>query len=176
MRANLGSLSQWKLRAVMETINEYPYLGIKKVEPCDVSSDVSEHPFSLADVLRGAEQRARYAFINNAQLSIGIQNGFVHIPSGNVLLSTCACAVYEGDEKIYFGTSPGFMFPRATGRSLLAGSSVADALARGGLQADTFVDAISIVSLGRFSYVSYASCAVGIALNSIERFRAHQKV
>lgn len=176
MRANLGSLNVWKQKAVLKVLRSYPYLDIQSVGLCDVSSNVSEHPFSLAEVLRGAEQRARYAFINKVQVSIGIQNGFVHIPSTNTLLSTCACAVYEGDEKIYYGTSPSFMFPSATSKSLLAGSSMADALAEGGLPVDTFMDAIYHVSGSEFGYVPYASYAVKIALTSLERLRAHQKV
>ena len=110
----IGSTNQVKIEALREVILEYPILAESTIVPYAVSSDVSEQPLSLEEMIRGAKNRAEKAFLLSGlcAYSFGIESGLFKAPGAQSgFLEACICAIYDGSHH-YIGISSGFEVPR----------------------------------------------------------------
>ncbi len=92
------------VRAVHDLISRRLVFNGVKVASVELSSQASERPKSLVEILRGAVNRAKTVF-NGCDLSFGIENGLVAVPHTKTsMIRLCACVIYDG-QKLYFGLS-----------------------------------------------------------------------
>ncbi|MAH06940.1 inosine/xanthosine triphosphatase [Candidatus Pacearchaeota archaeon] len=111
MIINIGSTNQVKIEAVKETISDYKFLQGSTIQPQNVSSEVRNQPLSLEETITGAKNRARSAFTEQCNYSIGLESGLYksnHAKAG--YLDICVCAVYDG-ENFSLGFSQPIEFP-----------------------------------------------------------------
>ena len=149
--ASLGSLKEAKRQAVLLALESHTALGITEVVARDVPSEVSEHPVFIEDIYTGARNRARYALVEGSDLGVGLQTGCLSIPCTGLMLIMNVCAVLAGDNRVLYGTSPGFMYPPSAS-----------------LTSEMLEKFIGIYSGGTQTYISWAAEAVSMALGAFE--------
>ncbi|MBI4140228.1 inosine/xanthosine triphosphatase [Candidatus Woesearchaeota archaeon] len=114
MRINIGSINPKKVEAAQETINEYEQLRQGETSLCALPADseVSNQPKTLEEMITGARNRARNAFLD-CEISIGIESGIMPAQGTRTgYIGVCVCAIYTGKENdFYIGQSTGFEYP-----------------------------------------------------------------
>jgi inosine/xanthosine triphosphatase len=109
MNVAVGSKNPVKVNAT-QNILERIY-GKVNVVGIAVESEVPHQPFGKNETIQGAVNRAKNAYSNEFDLSIGIESGLMEI--GNSITGYVDlqwCAVFDGD-KITLGVSSGFEYP-----------------------------------------------------------------
>ena len=112
MIINVGTGNPVKVKALIEVLEDYPIIfgNLEKIYEVDVNSEVSEQPKSFEEIVLGASNRAKNAFLD-CDYSFGIESGLAEIPRTKTgYMDFCACAIYDGKQE-YFGMSCGFEFP-----------------------------------------------------------------
>jgi inosine/xanthosine triphosphatase len=126
MKVYVGSRNPVKLRATRNVLEKlYPQL---EVEAKHVDSGVPDQPIGLEVTIQGAINRARNAFLEGFDLSVGIESGLLDVPhsiTGYVDLQWCA--IYDG-EKTTLGVSAGFEYPPLVIEKVLEGMEVGDVM------------------------------------------------
>jgi inosine/xanthosine triphosphatase len=121
-RVRVGTTNEPKLEGVRSALA--PYAPAARVEGGAVESGVPEQPLGFDAIVLGARNRASRAASMNCELSIGIEDGLVALPTGSGRLQHvnlgCA-AVLRGDE-FSLGFSSGFAYPPACVMPVLDGS------------------------------------------------------
>lgn len=113
MKIYLGSANQVKIETVREVLQLYPNLRTAQVQGLDISSGVSSQPKTLEETMKGARNRAKNAFAQDAYLSIGLESGFWRIPGARkseTYMEHTVCVIYDGNKE-YIGFSPAFELP-----------------------------------------------------------------
>ena len=110
MIINVGSKNPQKIAAVQEIITEYDTLRYSSIRSFNAESQVSPQPKTLEEMIQGAHNRARNAFLD-CHASIGIESGIMTAPGTNTgYLGPCCATLYDG--KQYFtGLGPAFEYP-----------------------------------------------------------------
>ncbi len=172
MRVNIGSKNQVKINAVKEILGDYPIFDGATVGSVEASSDVSEQPVSLREIIRGAKNRAKNSF-RNCDYSFGVEGGFARVPytkTGYMQFETCA--IYDGNT-FHLGLSSGFEAPLEAMRLILKeGLDLSKAAKQVGLALDENIGAsvgiINPLTKGRLSRKEYTKEAIRMALIHLE--------
>ena len=109
----IGSTNTVKVQAVEELIKDYPQLSSARIYSFSVSSDISEQPLSLDEIILGAKNRARNAYerCEGCHYSFGIESGLFQANGTQTgFLEACICCIHDGSNN-YIGLSCGFEIP-----------------------------------------------------------------
>src|SRR3989344_1033018 len=102
---NIGSKNPVKISAVEETLRNYLDLNPFSITSLDVSSDVSEQPKSIEEIVKGAKNRARKSFVN-CDYSFGLESGLMKIPETKTgHMDVCICAIHDAKNNYALGMS-----------------------------------------------------------------------
>jgi len=126
MKVIVGSQNPVKLNATRNILEKiYPQL---EVEATEVDPEVPDQPIGLEITIQGAINRAKNAFQDDIDLSVGIESGLLEVPhSITGYLDLQWCAIYDG-EKTTLGVSAGFEYPPMVIEQVLAGKEVGDVM------------------------------------------------
>ena len=128
MNVIVGSKNPVKLNATRNILrNIYGEIDISSI---DVESGVPDQPFGLDETIKGAVNRAKKAYSDDFDLSVGIESGLMETPNtitGYIDLQWCA--IFDGD-RITLGVSSGFEYPPEVIKEVLNGFEVGDVMDR----------------------------------------------
>ena len=113
MKIAIGSTNIVKVQAVEETLQDYPLFAEANYFPFSVSSDVSEQPLTLEEIVTGAKNRARKAFAlcSSCDYAFGLESGlFQATGTMTGYFEACVCCIYDGKND-HCGLSCGFELP-----------------------------------------------------------------
>jgi inosine/xanthosine triphosphatase len=128
MNVMVGSLNPVKLNATRNVLEKI--YGEIDISSKDVDSGVPDQPFGLVQTIEGAINRAKTAYTNECDLSIGIESGLMETPNtltGYIDLQWCA--IFDG-KNITLGVSSGFEYPPEVIKEVLSGVEVGDIMDR----------------------------------------------
>ncbi|MBP7741185.1 MAG: DUF84 family protein [Candidatus Pacebacteria bacterium] len=174
MKIVVGSKNPAKVEAVREILQDYPHLKDAEVMGVEIDSMVGDQPKSLTEVLTGAMNRARGAYME-CEYSIGLESGLMEVPftkSGH--MDVCACAIFDGTE-FHLGLSSGWEFPDKEINRLIMedGLDMSQAINKVGLASDPAIGsgqgAIGILTKGRLDRKAYTKEALRTALIHLEK-------
>ncbi len=171
----LGSTNQTKVNAVKETLDEFPELfHTRDVMPIKASSDVPEQPIGFDEIISGAKNRARMAYMKSRpDLSIGLEDGICEIPhTHSGYMNFCACALYDGHDFVV-ALSGGYEYPRRVIDKILnEDKNITEAFFELGLSEKEDLGAqegaIGVMSNGRENRVDGTRIALRRALMKLE--------
>jgi len=172
MKIHVASKNPVKVKAVEETLVDYPLFRDAKVIGVESSSGVSEQPKSLEETVQGAVNRA-IECLKGSSYGFGIESGLMEVPHTKTgKMDFCACAIYDGAQ-IHLGLSNAFEFPPAVTKMIHEqGIDANEALYRCGITTDRKVGssegAISILTKGRLTRKEYTKQAIQMALIHLE--------
>lgn len=178
MTLALGSTNPIKIEALEEVIREYPDLSQATVVPYAVSSDVSEQPLSLEEMIRGAKNRAKKAFYANhrSTYGFGIESGLFEAPGAQSgFLEASICAIYDGSNH-FIGLSCGFEVPPQILELVLQKKmDLSQACHHSGVTSDPKLGAgeglIGLLTKGRIDRKKYTKQCITTALIQLENAR-----
>ena len=126
MEIAVGSKNPAKIKAVQNILEKiYGKVNVKGV---DVDSQVSHQPFGKSETIQGAINRAKNAYTNDIDLSIGIESGLMETPNSITgYIDLQWCAIFDG-EKITLGVSSGFEYPPPVISEVLKGKEVGEVM------------------------------------------------
>jgi inosine/xanthosine triphosphatase len=122
----VGSKNPVKLNATRNILGRI--YGDIKVSSVNVDSGIPDQPFGLDQTVKGAVNRAKNAFSEEFDLSVGIESGLIMVPetlTGYIDLQWCA--IYDG-KNITIGASSGFEYPPSVIKEVLNGVEVGDVM------------------------------------------------
>ncbi|MBS3061499.1 MAG: inosine/xanthosine triphosphatase [Candidatus Diapherotrites archaeon] len=172
MKIVVASKNPVKLLAVTDLIPEYPLLADASFELRPVSSDVSEQPLSLEEILKGAIARAKNAF-SDCDLSFGIESGLMAVPYTKTgFLEVTVCVIFDGKEA-HIGCSSAFEVPiKVMDRVLHQKMELAKAVKDAGLTKSDSLGKeegiIGILTRNRVTRKDYTQQAIRMALIHLE--------
>ena len=118
----VGSKNPVKLNATKNVLKRiYDDLTVSSI---DADSEVPDQPFGMDQTVEGAVNRAKNAFKEEFDLSVGIESGLIEVPhtiTGYIDIQWCA--IFDGHH-ITMGASSGFEYPPAVIKQVLAGVEV----------------------------------------------------
>jgi inosine/xanthosine triphosphatase len=122
----VGSKNPVKTNATKNILEKiYGNVNIMSV---DADSQVPHQPFGKEETIQGAINRAKNAYCDDFDLSVGIESGLMETPksiTGYIDLQWCA--IFDG-EKITLGVSAGFEYPPGVIEKVLNGVEVGDVM------------------------------------------------
>ena len=111
MRVGVGSRNRTKVNAVAEILKDYPMFYGAEVSGVEVQIEEFGHPKSIDDVVAGAVNRARQAYVKN-DYGFGIESGLMAVPqTKSGYMEVAACAIFDGKE-IHLGLSQAYEWPK----------------------------------------------------------------
>lgn len=169
MKIIVGSKNPNKVDAVKDVfIERFPDDSIEVILK-DVPSDIPEQPLSLDITITGAINRAKNAFENGCDMSIGIEGGLIPVPQSHSGYMQCeACILYDG-EHIYLGLSGAFNIPKDIIKSITEeGMHLSDAFRHHGYTKDDYIGyregAIGVLSKGMIDRKKFTEHAIQMSL------------
>ena len=112
MKVNVGSKNPNKVLAVEEAFLEFPEIFKPEVSYAEVDSGVSKQPKKMEEIIQGAMERARNAFID-CDISVGIESGLMEVPNTKSgYMEITMCAIYDG-KIFHLGGSSAFEYPKS---------------------------------------------------------------
>ena len=126
MKVVVGSRNPVKLNATRNILERI--FSDLTIIATDADSEVPDQPFGLDQTIEGAINRAKNAFSEEYDLSVGIESGLMEVPytlTGYIDLQWCA--IFDGD-KITLGVSSGFEYPPKVIKEVLNGVEVGDVM------------------------------------------------
>lgn len=171
----VGSTNSVKVQAVEELLKEYPTLAAAEVISIAVPSEVADQPLSLEEIIRGAKNRAKNAFVacGTCDYSFGIESGlFEAAGSQTGFLEACICCIFTGAD-YYIGLSCGFEVPPKILEYVLDKKmDLAGACYHSGITTNPKLGAaeglIGVLSKGRITRKEYTKQCVVTALLQLE--------
>ena len=126
MKVAVGSKNPVKVKATKNILEKI--YGNLEVVSVDADSEVPAQPFCLEQTIEGAINRAKNAYSNEFDLSVGIESGLMETPNSITgYIDMQWCAVFDGD-KITLGVSSGFEYPPMVIEEVLNGFEVGDVM------------------------------------------------
>lgn len=168
----VGSKNNAKVEAVKEILAEYESFRDAEVVSHQVSSGISEQPFSLEETVRGATNRAKNAF-KDCNYSFGLESGFMSVPHTKTgYMDVSVCSIYDGSQ-FHIGLSPAFEPPKEVFRVMREeGVDMSEATRRVGLTEHPKVGVaegiIGILTKGRMMRKDQTKQAIIMALIHLE--------
>jgi inosine/xanthosine triphosphatase len=171
----IGSTNGVKVSAVEDVIEGYPMLANANIVPVSVSSDVSDQPLTLQEIITGAKNRARKAFeaCKGCNYSFGIESGLYEAKGVKTgYLESTICCIFDGKE-YHFGISCGFEIPPKVLHTVLnKNMNLNDACFEAGLTANKSLGAaeglVGMLTKGRINRYDYTKQCVTTALIHLE--------
>lgn len=126
MKVVVGSKNPVKLKATENVLGRiYDDL---EVTGRDIESEVPDQPFGLEETIKGAINRAKNAYSDIFDLSVGVESGLMEIPNSITgYIDLQWCAIYDG-VNITIGVSSGFEYPPGVIKDVLNGIEVGDVM------------------------------------------------
>ncbi len=126
MKVIVGSKNPVKIKATKNILEKI--YGEIEVIGVNVDSQVPHQPFGKEETIQGAINRAKNAYSNDFDLSVGIESGLMDIPNSITgYIDLQWCAIFDGD-KITLGVSAGFEYPPSVIEEVLKGVEVGDVM------------------------------------------------
>lgn len=126
MKVVVGSKNPVKVNAARNVLKRiYNDLTVYSL---NVDSEIPDQPFGLDQTIAGAVNRAKNAFSDEFDLSIGIESGLIEVPqtlTGYIDIQWCA--IFDGDQ-ITIGASSGFEYPPTVIKQVMDGFEVGDVM------------------------------------------------
>jgi inosine/xanthosine triphosphatase len=171
----VGTTNVIKVQAVEEVIKNYPQLSAAKINPISVSSEISEQPLSLEEIIQGAKNRAKNAFLacRNCHYGFGIESGLFEAKGTQTgYLEACICCIFDGVH-YYTGLSCGFEVPSFILSLVLdKNKDLSQACYEAGVTSNTKLGSaeglIGILSKGRVDRKEYTKQCITTALIQLE--------
>lgn len=126
MKVAVGSKNPVKIHATRNVLERI--YKIVEIVSVDVDSGVPSQPFGIEDTIKGSINRAKNAYSEDFEMSIGIESGLMETPhsiSGYVDVQWCA--IFDGD-KITLGVGSGFEYPIFVVEEVLKGKEVGEVM------------------------------------------------
>jgi len=128
MKVVVGSKNPVKINATNNILRKI--YGDIEIESKDVDSGVPDQPFGLEQTIKGAINRAKDAYSETFDLSVGIESGLMETPNSITgYIDLQWCAIFDGD-KTTIGVSSGFEYPPEVVKAVLNGVEVGDVMDR----------------------------------------------
>lgn len=126
MKVAVGSKNPVKVNAVRSVLEKvYEEVNIVGI---DVDSEVPHQPFGIDETIKGAINRAKNAYFDDFDLSVGIESGLMETPNSLTgYIDLQWCAIFDG-ERITLGVSSGFEYPPSVIEEVLKGKEVGDVM------------------------------------------------
>jgi inosine/xanthosine triphosphatase len=122
----VGSKNPVKINATSNILSKI--YGDIEVTSKDADSGVPNQPFGLDQTIKGAVNRAKNAYSEEFDLSVGIESGLMETPNSITgYIDLQWCAIFDGD-KITIGVSSGFEYPPEVIKEVLNGVEVGDVM------------------------------------------------
>jgi inosine/xanthosine triphosphatase len=172
MIINIASKNPIKIRALEETISQYPLFSDAKIMSLEIDSGVSDQPKSMDETIKGATNRALQAFMG-CDYSVGIEDGLMKVPHTKTgYMNVTVCSIYDGKTHS-LGLSSAFEYPVEATRYAVEGNmDMNQVFAKLGLTKNPKVGnsegAIGILTKGRLPRKETAKQAIMMALIQIE--------
>ncbi|HYV33396.1 MAG TPA: inosine/xanthosine triphosphatase [Candidatus Limnocylindria bacterium] len=174
MKVCVGSKNETKVKAVADTIKNYPLFKDAEVKSVDVNVETFGHPKGFEEINQGAMDRAKAAFDEGCDFSFGIESGLIAVPKTKTgYMEVAACAIYDG-KNYHLGLSPAFEWPKAVADGIVnKGLDGSQAFKAAGLTNDEKIGAshgaIHFLSDGKLNRTEYNKWAVMMALVHLEK-------
>jgi len=128
LKVIVGSKNPVKINATNNILRKI--YGDIEIESKNADSGVPDQPFGLEQTIKGAINRAKNAYSEGFDLSIGIESGLMETPNSTTgYIDLQWCAIFDGD-KITIGVSSGFEYPPEVVKEVLNGIEVGDVMDR----------------------------------------------
>jgi inosine/xanthosine triphosphatase len=126
LKVVVGSKNPVKLNATKNVLERiYDDLTISSV---NADSEVPDQPFGLDQTVDGAVNRAKNAYSDEYDLSVGIESGLIEVPKTLTgFIDIQWCAIFDG-RNITIGASSGFEYPPSVIKQVLAGVEVGEVM------------------------------------------------
>ena len=163
VRVVVGSTNPTKVEGVKRAFLQY--FDSVEVSGKEVDSNVSSQPFD-DEVVKGAINRARAAYSNEFDFSVGIEAGLFRMKDAITgFIDFQVAAVFDG-RKLSIGFGPGFEYPPRVVKSVLEGREVGDVMEEitGIEDLGEKFGAIHVLSKGKISRSELSRIAVTMAL------------
>ena len=126
MKVAVGSRNPVKVKATKNVLDQI--YGEVEVVSIDTDSGVPDQPFGIDQTIEGAINRAKNAYSDEFDISVGIESGLMETPNSLTgYIDLQWCAVFDGD-KITLGVSSGFEYPLSVIEEVLNGKEVGDVM------------------------------------------------
>jgi inosine/xanthosine triphosphatase len=126
MKVAVGSKNPVKVNAAKNVLSKI--CGEVEVVAIDVDSEVPHQPFGIDETIQGAINRAKNAYSDDFDISVGIESGLMETPNSITgYIDLQWCAIFDGD-KITLGVSSGFEYPPSVIEEVLKGKEVGDVM------------------------------------------------
>lgn len=126
MKVVVGSKNPVKVNAAKNVLKRiYNDLTVHSL---NVDSEIPDQPFGLDQTIEGAVNRAKNAFSDEFDLSVGIESGLIEVPqtlTGYIDIQWCA--IFDGN-LITIGASSGFEYPPTVIKRVMEGFEVGDVM------------------------------------------------
>ena len=126
MKVAVGSRNPVKVNATKNVLDKI--YGEVEAVSIDADSRVPDQPFGIDQTIEGAINRAKNAYSDEFDISVGIESGLMETPNSLTgYIDLQWCAVFDGD-KITLGVSSGFEYPPTVIEEVLNGKEVGDVM------------------------------------------------
>ena len=126
MKVAVGSRNPVKVKATKNVLDQI--YGEVEVVSIDTDSGVPDQPFGINQTIEGAINRAKNAYSDEFDMSVGIESGLMETPNSITgYIDLQWSAVFDGD-KITLGVSSGFEYPPSVIEEVLNGKEVGDVM------------------------------------------------
>lgn len=126
MKVAVGSKNPVKVNATKNVLKKI-YKDVEVIS-VNVDSEVPHQPFGIDETIRGAINRAKNAYSDYFDISVGIESGLMETPNSITgYIDLQWCAVFDGD-MITLGVSAGFEYPPSVIEEVLKGKEVGDVM------------------------------------------------
>lgn len=181
MKIGVGTTNSVKIQAIEEVVKDYPLFSGAKIFSLSVSSEISEQPLSLEEIISGAKNRARNAYsASPCTYSFGIESGLFEASGTQTgFLEACICCIYDGINT-HIGLSCGFEVPFPILRLILDEKmDLSQACYHSGITTNSKLGAaeglIGLLTKGRIDRKEYTKQCIRTALIQLENARLYQE-
>ncbi len=177
MKINIGTKNKIKIEALKEIIADYDFLKSGAAESIDADSGVDDQPKSIEETIRGAQNRAKGAFID-CDLAVGIEDGLMAVPESLTGFMNITVAAFYDGQRFYLGLSSAFEYPLKAVGLVKEGMDINQAFYKLGLTKNPSVGsaegAIGILTRGRWQRKDTVKQAIISALIQLENKEWYQ--
>lgn len=172
IKVGIGSKNKTKVKAIEEALQDYPMFKGAEVIEVDVKKEEFGHPKSLEEVVSGAVDRAKQAYINH-DYGFGIESGLMKVPqTKSGYMEVAVCAIYDG-KQIHMGLSQAYEWPKKVIEAILhEGLDGSQAMKAAGFtnheKLGEHEGMVGIFTKGRTNRTEYNKSAVVMALMHLE--------
>ncbi|OGI66276.1 hypothetical protein A3A95_01930 [Candidatus Nomurabacteria bacterium RIFCSPLOWO2_01_FULL_39_18] len=172
MKVGVGSKNKTKVDAVRDLLKDYPMFDNTEVLGVDVKKEEFGHPKNLEEIVSGAVNRAKQAYIGH-DYGFGIESGLMKVPqTKSGYMEIGVCAIFDGSQ-IHMGTTSAFEWPKKVLKEILErGMDGSQAMRVAGLTHHEKIGEhegfVGVFTKGRMNRTEYNKAAIMMALMHLE--------